>query len=184
MFTWQDPILSFWISIIGPVVVVVLHLFPWRIVLGSAGLILFGPQNWMFRVIRERKGIPPPDMDTIIKRKMQHPGDAEMQGLEEPLFCNATDENRSLDYSAMDQTNVKHIAVPYSQLMYNHRFYDWPPENEFARVLKEDPQLKCNQQNDVTDSESVQTSKSGNTKERSWRPTGRLSPRRYKKKRA
>lgn len=138
LFTWRDPILSFWVSIIGPVVVLVLHFFPWRILMGVAGLALFGPQNWVFRVIRERKGIFPPDMDTIVRKKKKKKDDVG-EPEEEPLFINSTFENEPLDYSTIDQSEVRHIVVPHSQLMYSHRFYDWPPEPDYARVKADSP---------------------------------------------
>lgn len=129
IFTWQDPILTFWVSIICPFVATLLYLFPWRIFFGIAGSVLFGPQNWLIRVINERKGILPPDMDTVIVRKKgKADGNDEIDESEPaPLFCNNTDENRAIHYSALDQTNVKHIVIPYTPLMYNHRFYDCPP---------------------------------------------------------
>ena len=155
IFTWQDPILSFWISLIGPVVVVVLHFFPWRIVLGVTGLLLWGPQNWLVRVIRERKGISPPDLDKIIRTNKIQTDDAEMELAEEPLFSNSTDENRPIDYSSLDRSDVRHIAVPYTPLLYNHRFYDWPPEPDYARVMKEDPLTKSIEEARLVDKESV-----------------------------
>lgn len=44
IFTWRDPFLSFWITVIGTVTAAVLFVFPWRIVLFVAGLALVGPQ--------------------------------------------------------------------------------------------------------------------------------------------
>ena len=68
--------------------------------------------------------------------------------------------NEPLDYSALDTTNMKHVAVPYSQLSYNPRFYDWPPEPEYARVLKEDPLSKSIVEPNVVDKDSFCTQKS------------------------
>jgi hypothetical protein len=139
-------------------------------------------------VIRERKGIPPPDMDKII-RKEKKTDDDEPDLKEEPLLCNTTDDNRPVDYAALGQSNVRHIVVPYSPLMYNHRFYDWPPEPEYARVSKDDPQSKARidlMPSIVDDAKSVYKSSTqdGDSSERkekrSWR-TG-LSARRFKKK--
>lgn len=173
IFTWQDPILSFWISIIGPIIAIILHLFPWRIVLGVTGVVLFGPQNWLLRIMRERKGVAPPDMDTIIRRKKKQPDGTDIELTEEPLFCNSTNENSPLDYATLDQTNVKHIAVPYSPLLYSHRFYDWPPEPDYARVLKEDPQAESEAMTSAVKAESFRTSKATSTAstkgKRKWR---------------
>lgn len=44
IFTWRDPFLSFWVTIVGTIAAVVLFFFPWRIVLFVAGLVLVGPQ--------------------------------------------------------------------------------------------------------------------------------------------
>jgi hypothetical protein len=190
VFTWRDPILSFWVSIIGPIVTIVLHLIPWRVLFGVTGVLLWGPQNWVFRVIGERKGIAPPDMDKII-RKGKKTGDDEPDLKEEPLLCNDTDDNRPVDNAGLGQSNLRHIVVPYSPLMYNHRFYDWPPEPEYARVSKQDPQSTATvdlMPSIVDHAKSAYTlsTKDGNTSQRkerrSWR-TG-LSARRFDKKQA
>lgn len=133
MFTWQDPILSFWVSVLAPVVIVALHVFPWRLALGVAGVVLFGPQNWMWRLYQESKGVVPPDMDTIIRKKKKAKLSHDLE--DEPLFTHATIRNESFDSSQLDRSQVRKIAVPYSPLLYSHRFYDWPPEPEYARVV-------------------------------------------------
>jgi len=145
VFTWRDPILSFWISIVLPVIIVILHLFPWRLVLAVVGLALFGPQNWVLRVMRERRpGYEPPDFDKIIKTKKPATSDDSEDGGDHQkdedalLFSNFAPDNRQLCNQDFDGSNVRKVVVPYSQLMYQ-RFYDWPPENEYARVVAEDP---------------------------------------------
>lgn len=157
--------------------------------LGLAGIVLWGPQNWFLRVMRDRKGISPPEMDTIVKRKKKEAVSFEME--QEPLFCNTTDENRPLDFLALDKTNMKHVAVPYSQLLYNPRFYDWPPEPEYARVLKEDLPSKSIVQASVTvaDEETTHTATidasaltKGRNKWQKVKGVVRLSPLRRKKK--
>jgi hypothetical protein len=138
IFTWRDPILSFWISIIGPVLVVVLHLFPWRWVMGIVGLLVMGPQNWLLRVMRERKeDFEPYDVDKIVKKKRVKE-EIEPEEEELPLFSMYAPDNRPVNNSQIDPSNVRKIVVPYSPLMYQ-RFYDWPPENEYARVRATDP---------------------------------------------
>lgn len=64
LFTWRDPYLCFWISFLGPFVVMLLHFFPWRIVMGVAGILVVGPQNWVLRILREKEKIQPPDPDS------------------------------------------------------------------------------------------------------------------------
>ena len=44
IFTWRDPFLSFWVTVLSIVIAAILFVFPWRIVLFLAGLILVGPQ--------------------------------------------------------------------------------------------------------------------------------------------
>lgn len=44
IFTWRDPFLSFWVTVLGTVVAAILFVFPWRIVLFVAGILLVGPQ--------------------------------------------------------------------------------------------------------------------------------------------
>lgn len=146
MFTWRDPILSFWISIVLPVVVVILHLFPWRLVLAVVGFALFGPQNWVLRLMRERRpGYEPPDFDKIVKKKKKpdasqdnNDGGDDNEEKDAPLFSNFAPDNRQIFNQDLDASNVREVVVPYSQLMYQ-RFYDWPPENEYARVVAEEP---------------------------------------------
>lgn len=133
VFTWQDPILSFWLSVLAPVVIAVLHIFPWRVALGVAGVVLFGPQNWMWRLYQEYKGVVPPDLDTIIRKKKK--SKRNLNPDDEPLFTHLTIRNESFDSSQLDRSQVRKIAVPYSPLLYSHRFYDWPPEPEYARVV-------------------------------------------------
>jgi hypothetical protein len=136
IFTWRDPILSFWISIIGPILVVVLHFFPWRWVMGIVGILVMGPQNWLLRVMREREeGFEPYDVDKIVKKKRVK---KETEPEELPLFSMYAPDNRPVNNSQIDSSNVRKIVVPYSPLMYQ-RFYDWPPENEYARVRATDP---------------------------------------------
>ena len=44
VFTWRDPFLSFWVSLFGVLVTIVLFFFPWRLFLFLAGCALVGPQ--------------------------------------------------------------------------------------------------------------------------------------------
>jgi hypothetical protein len=139
IFTWRDPILSFWISIIGPVLLS-FSIFSWRWVMGIVGLLLMGPQNWLLRVMREQEEhYEPFDADKIVKKKRAKKETKSGPESEElPLFSMYTPDNRPVNNSDVDQSNVRKIVVPYSPLMYQ-RFYDWPPENEYARVRAEDP---------------------------------------------
>ena len=57
IFTWRDPFLSFWVTILGSILAAILFAFPWRIALFVAGFVLFGPQvscSHMFCMLRKR----------------------------------------------------------------------------------------------------------------------------------
>lgn len=133
IFTWRDPIFSFWVALLGPVVVLVMHLFPWRIVLGLVGIGLFGPQNYVVRLIKERNGdVEEYDPDKLIKKKVTEV--EEVLSVDAPLFSMRTPNNEPIDKADIDATDLKQVVVPYSPLMYQ-RFYDWPPENQYAHVI-------------------------------------------------
>lgn len=138
IFTWRDPFLSFWISIFGPLVVIVLHLLPWRFMMGVLGIVLVGPQNWVLRVLQERReGWEPYDPDKIVKKKKNPKERKKVNSGELPLFSMYTPDNFPVSNTEIDSSNIREVLVPDSQLMYN-RFYDWPPENEYARVKAEE----------------------------------------------
>ena len=131
--------LSFWFSIVLPIIAAIFHLFPWRFILGTVGLVLFGPQNWILRVMRERRSdYKPPDFDKIVKAKKLTSVSLDDGTIDAPLFSSFAPNNLQLYNDDLDTSSVREIVVPYSQLMYQ-RFYDWPPENEYARVVIEGP---------------------------------------------
>jgi hypothetical protein len=106
--------------------------------MGIVGLLVMGPQNWLLRVMREREeDYEHFDADKIVKKKRAE-RETEPEPAELPLFSMYAPDNRPVNNSDIDQSNVRKIVVPYSPLMYQ-RFYDWPPENEYARVRAEDP---------------------------------------------
>jgi hypothetical protein len=134
--TWQDPFLSFWIACFGVLIVPILHMFPWRIVLGVTGLVFVGPQNWLIRILRERSNPScPDDFDVVVRKKVQEVN--EDDDLEGPIFSNYTSNNRpgNNQESMVPISDIKEVAIPRSQLMYR-RCYDWPPEPEYVRVKK------------------------------------------------
>ena len=71
IMTWRDPFLTFWIVVGGFCLILILHMMPWRIVLGALGVYVVGPQNWVIRVIRERKNGGPQawNLDVILREK-------------------------------------------------------------------------------------------------------------------
>ena len=132
ILTWRDPILSYWIVVIGTVLVVCLHCFPWRILFGLAGIYLVGPQNLIIRIAKEKAGgYEEPNFDVVIKKKKI--AKEEKVYPDEPLFSNMAPDNRIVRQELLDTSNIRPVAVPVGPLMYN-RFYDWPPEPEYARV--------------------------------------------------
>ena len=140
IFTWQDPILSFWISFLGPFLIVVLHLVPWRLVLGILGVVTLGPQNWLRRILRERKNGPDVfDPDRVVHPKISPiVDDNPHQGV--TLFSSYLADYGRVQHSEESERElflsdtIRQVVVPYSPLLYSHRFYDWPPESEYTRV--------------------------------------------------
>jgi len=124
IFTWRDPMCSFWVSILVPVLVVILHCFPWRAFMFLVGIVAFGPQNLVIRIVKERYD----DHQTASKKSK---GGEEKTALEslpdaQPIFTTSLlNEGKDVD--------VTNIRVPYSPIKYQ-RFYDWPPESQYGRV--------------------------------------------------
>ena len=139
IFTWRDPILSFWVSLLGPVLVLVLHFIPWRIILGVVGVVLFGPQNLIFRLVWEH-GKDAEDLefdpDKVVKKRKVKDAEPDIEE-DPPLFSNFTPNNNPITNADIDDSEVRQVVVPNSPLMYQ-RFYDWPPENQYAFVTASD----------------------------------------------
>jgi hypothetical protein len=134
IFTWRDPFFTFWVIIFGSILVVVLHCFPWRIVLGVIGVGFVGPQNWILRLVRERKkGYQPEDFDILVKKKKEKKHEFEDE--DRFFFSSIAPDNRPVRDEELDTSDFKEVAVPHTQLNYR-RFYDWPPEPSYARVWK------------------------------------------------
>ena len=126
--TWRDPMLTFWLSFFGGILCVVLFIFPWRIFLFLFGLFLVGPQNWAIRVLRECGKLPPPK-----KKEHKHDKPREEPNLkEQPVFQYL----RKPQMGEVPLPEIQQVVVPYTPLIY-HRFYDWPPEPQYAQVKKQ-----------------------------------------------
>jgi hypothetical protein len=54
------------------------------------------------------------------------------------LFSSMAPGNQHIKFKNVDPQQVKEVIVPSSVLKYN-RFYDWPPEPEYARVYQAPP---------------------------------------------
>jgi hypothetical protein len=141
LMTWQDPILSFWVAILGPILVLAFHFMPYRIIFGITGVYLFGPQNWLYRLFGQAKpGYEPPNFDKIIKKKKSRKQEEHSQV---QLFSSMAPGNQHIKFKNVDPQQVKQVVVPNRVLKYN-RFYDWPPEPEFARVYQAPPPRNLN----------------------------------------
>jgi len=138
IFTWQDPMMTFWLSLATGVLAFVLFFFPWRWFLFVSGCWLLGPQNWVFRILRERGRLPP-----ITKKpspeNWKHIDFTAGKTLDsQPLLSAEQREGNpvTIDPSKAKENEVHRVVVPFSRLMYQ-RFYDWPPEPLYAQVKPE-----------------------------------------------
>ena len=48
IFTWRDPFLSFWVTLLSAMLAAILFVFPWRLVLFVVGIVVVGPQVSVF----------------------------------------------------------------------------------------------------------------------------------------
>jgi len=158
VMTWRDPMLTFWVSVFSGSLAVILFVFPWRIFLFVTGIFLVGPQNWIFRILREKGHLPP--LPPPRRRNKKSDEDLFEDGLpsDQPVFTVAKDQqgrsnkrqngkaagasknDKDSDNpinSEFDPREVHRVVVPYSPLMYQ-RFYDWPPEPQYAQVKRVD----------------------------------------------
>jgi hypothetical protein len=133
VFTWQDPILTFWLSLFSLCLAFILFFFPWRLFLFLSGFWFVGPQNWIIRILRERGHLPPIKKRSPEDSKKKEE-DRPIEG--QPMF---TENHRKhgnetlVTPTGIDPREVHCVVVPCSPMMYQ-RFYDWPPEPMFAQV--------------------------------------------------
>jgi hypothetical protein len=135
--TWQDPMLTFWLSFGCGILAIILWFFPWRIFLLCVGIWLVGPQNWALRILREQ-GYISADIRRIISKRTESDYDHSDVPLSQPIFTADSrkqgNDARVQSMSSIDPKEIHHIVVPYSPLMYQ-RCNDWPPEPEYAQVV-------------------------------------------------
>lgn len=132
VFTWQDPVLCFWLCFIGPPLAIILYVCPYRMLFAFLGIYWIGPQNYLIRIYRESKdGYEPPNFDLIVKKKKIEKNDdfRELQ-----FFSSEAPGNQQIRFRNIDPAQVKQIVVPSNVMQYSSRFYDWPPEPKYARV--------------------------------------------------
>lgn len=161
--TWQDPLLTFWLSIFLILLSAVLFIFPWRIFLFLVGGFLVGPQNYVIRKLRERGHLPPrkkPTRQHVERQVEQGPVAYCHVGLHGILGPRPRPE--------ADPREVQHVVVPYGPLMYQ-RFYDWPPEPQFAQVRAEDPSQKLSRPSHIRSKSSSFGSTGSSSHHAAWR---------------
>ena len=129
VMTWRDPFLTFWVSLVGFALVVILFIFPWRLALFGLGLWFVGPQNWAIRILRKR-GILPPKKE---RTKEAAPENMEVPCDQVVFRGHISQDDKRKPHSQADPKEIQYVVVPYSPLM-AQRFYDWPPERDYAHV--------------------------------------------------
>jgi hypothetical protein len=139
--TWRDPMLTFWVSLFSGMLVIVLFVFPWRIFLACLGMFLVGPQNLVIRIMQEHGHLPPApeyqaqNNNSVFTEEISElPNDAPIFTAEDRRPGNET--YRNLKPLVDDPTEIHHVPVPHSPLLYQ-RCYDWPPEAQYALVSRE-----------------------------------------------
>lgn len=159
VFTWQDPALCFWLCFLSLPLALILYLAPYRILFFVWGTYWIGPQNYLLRVYKESSpGYEPPDFDLVVKKKKIDKAD---NAVGEPRFFSSdAPGNQQIRFRNIDPTHVKQIVVPSNVLKYN-RFYDWPPEPEYARVYASPPPKNLVSPGFLDDLGSVQSSHRG-----------------------
>jgi hypothetical protein len=179
LFTWQDPILSFWVGFLGPIVVLVLHLAPHRLIFGVLGIVMLGPQNLMLRLFREsRSDYQPPDFDKIVRKKKPK---KEEKYDEVQFYSSEAPGNQAIKYVNVEPKQVKKIVVPDSPLKYN-RFYDWPPEPEYARVYASPPPKNSLNLSKISGMSELESDDEGVSDTESYMYDANLTKREKKKK--
>ena len=173
IFTWRDPYLSFWFSVVCLAATFVMMLFPWRLCLTVLGVVALGPQNWLIRLFRElvwssddenRPGRflrafrellkssdddDEDDDDTADGKKERAQG--EVEGEPQPVFFAHAPASKPL-LKRKDAVGTQHVVIPYSPLL-SQRFYDWPPDKKYACVTKaasKDTPLRSSSENAIT----------------------------------
>ena len=173
IFTWRDPYLSFWFSVVCLAATFVMMLFPWRLCLTVLGVVALGPQNWLIRLFRElvwssddenRPGRflrafrellkssdddGEDDDDTADCKKKRAQG--EVEGEPQPVFFAHAPVSKPL-LKRKDAVGAQHVVIPYSPLL-SQRFYDWPPDKKYACVTKaasKDSPLRSSSENVIT----------------------------------
>jgi hypothetical protein len=139
LLTWRDPMLTFWVSVFCGILSLILFVFPWRIFLFVLGIFLVGPQNFAIRILREKGHLPPlPPRRMFTKKKDNIVEDLSTLPVNQQVFTSSFREpGKELPLATpnnVDPREIHRVVVPYTPLMYQ-RFYDWPPEPQYAQVV-------------------------------------------------
>ena len=108
---------------------------------------LFGPQNWVLRMLHDH-GKLPESVEQLFHPTTKKSG-VFASGLNETeraispelphgqIIVSAHTSDGSppleLSHNDIDPREIHQVSVPYSQLTYR-RFYDWPPEPQYAKI--------------------------------------------------
>jgi len=150
IFSWHDPFLSFWFSVCCIMTIAVLLLFPWRTVFFAVGVVALGPQNWLMRLFRElvpsgiqacpgrclrafRELLKSDKGDKDDEKHMRRRNVADDSCIPQPIFHYHAPANKA-NVERNQTIGAQHVRIPYTPLYY-HRFYDWPPDPKYARVI-------------------------------------------------
>eukprot|EP00980_Cylindrotheca_fusiformis_P028880 scaffold22665_cov94-Cylindrotheca_fusiformis.AAC.1 len=131
---WRDPSVTFWVVLLGCCLVIFLHLFPWRLFLGTVGLGFVGSHNWLVDSDTQGKKTFEYDKESR-KKKKKRERPTQHRGRHSPFSSSFDPDNRLVREEQLDKTKYMEVAVPVTPLRFR-RFYDWPPEPEYARVAK------------------------------------------------
>jgi hypothetical protein len=141
--------LSFWVTIFFMIASLILFLFPWRFFFFFAGFGILGPQNWLIRVLDERQ-LAPARLQKVLDKIKQPKKNSTRNDprknsksyitekdllSDQPIISCHTSDNTAppeLSHDTVDPRTLHQVIVPYSQLL-SQRFYDWPPEPQYAK---------------------------------------------------
>ena len=151
--TWQDSMLSFWVTTFSFAMTILLFVFPWRLFFLIVGVLCIGPQNLVFRSLYEKEKLPEAIRRRIflLQKRSNFGRTMGMTNLlqkssgppikDQPIItCQKSGGSPAylnLQPDQVDARAVHEISVPYSRFMY-HRFYDWPPEVGYSKVRRTD----------------------------------------------
>lgn len=145
ILTWQDPILSFWVTLGLIASGLVLLIFPFRLFFLALGLVILGPQNYIFITFINPSFLENLKSKKEAKRqaKKARVAKEKFTGIPEnqPIIsCHTSDNSQpiSLTFSDVDKKALHQVCVPYSQLTYRRDNY-WPPQPEYGKC---DPDVR------------------------------------------